>query len=118
VLDNQKLAAPGAAVVITDSNRASLAPPRPVRTECSKSPVFSRASTRLKRQSPGLHTHPIDLRLEVNQRLRLTSCSNLAEWPRTWVHQTAPLLDTVSSSVGQVIGEGRSRSFRSTADSS
>ena len=106
VLDNQKLAAPGAAVIITDSNRGFTRS-----TTTGQDGVFEIAGLqpgeyRLNASLQGFTPTQIDLRLEVNQRLRLDVVlqpGGVSE--DVVVHQIAPLLDTVSSSVGQVIGE-------------
>jgi len=106
VLDNQKLAAPGVAVVITDSDRGFTRA-----TTTGQDGVFEIAGLqpgeyRLNASLQGFTPTQVDLRLEVNQRLRLDLVlqpGGVAE--DVVVHQTAPLLDTVSSSVGQVIGE-------------
>ena len=106
VLDNQKLAVTGAAVVVADSNRGFTRSTTTGQDGTFEIAGLQPGEFRLKASLHGFTSTQIDLRLEVNQRLRLDVVlqpGGVAE--DVVVHQTAPLLDTVSSSVGQVIGE-------------
>src|SRR5262245_21643508 len=106
VLDKQKLPVAGASVVVADTNRGF------TRSVTSGSDgMFEIAGLqpgeyRLKASLQGFTAADIDLRLEVNQRLRLDvvlEAGGVSE--SVVVQQATPLLDTLSSSVGQVIGE-------------
>ena len=106
VLDDQKLPVAGTTLVIEDMNRGLTRS-----TTSGKDGTFEIAGLhpgefRLTASLEGFAATEVDVRLEVNQRLRI----DLVLKPRglsedVVVHQTAPLLDTVSSSVGEVIGE-------------
>ena len=106
VLDKQKLAIPAATVVVAETNRGF------TRNATSGADgVFEIAGLQpgeylLTATLQGFAKTEVELKLEVNQRLRLDIVmepGGVAE--NVVVKQTTPMLDTVSSSVGQVIGE-------------
>ena len=106
VLDNQKLPVPAVTLVIEDTARGLTRT-----TQSADDGSFEIAGLQpgdfvLKATMKGFSATRLDLRLEVNQRLRIDiqlRPSGVAE--DVIVRQSAPLLDTVSSSVGEVIGE-------------
>ena len=106
VLDEQGLAVPGATVRVRDASRGVS------RTTASgEDGTFELAGLqpgedRLTAAIAGFANTEVDVRVEVNQRLRL----DVKLRPSTVtadvvVRQSVPLLDTVSSSVGQVIDQ-------------
>src|SRR5262245_36962077 len=106
VLDKQKLAIPGAAVVVSDVNRGFTRNATSGSDGVFEIPGLQPGEYRLKASLQGFTAAEVELRLEVNQRLRLDiilEAGGVAE--NVVVRQATPLLDTVSSSVGQVIGE-------------
>ena len=106
VLDDQKLPVPGAALVIQDDARGLKRTTTSARDGSFEIAGLPPGEFVLKATFQGFAATQLALRLEVNQRLRadiLLRPSGVAE--DVVVHQTAPLLDTVSTSVGEVIGE-------------
>ena len=107
VVDDQRLPVPGATVTVEDPDRGTI---RSVTSDTHglyEVAGLQPGDYRLRASLPaGFSTTQIDVRLEVNQRLRLDVVLQPGRVSEdVVVHQTAPLLDTVSSSVGQVIGE-------------
>jgi len=106
VLDDQKLPVPGAALVIEDTNRGLTRTTTSAKDGTFEIPGLQPGEFQLRATLDGFAATVLDIRLEVNQRLRIDvvlKARGVAE--DVVVHQTAPLLDTVSSSVGEVIGE-------------
>ena len=106
VLDDQQLAVPGVTVTARDVTRGVTRT-----TSSGEDGTFEIAGLqpgeyRLTAARQGFANTEVDVRLEVNQRLRL----DLSLRPSTVtadvvVRQSVPLLDTVSSSVGGVIDQ-------------
>jgi len=106
VFDEQKLPVAGATVLIEDTNRGLTRTTTSGKDGTFEIPGLQPGDFRLKASLQGFAETQVDVRLEVNQRMRLDlvlKASGVAE--DVVVHQSAPLLDTVSASVGEVIGE-------------
>ncbi|HSL24157.1 MAG TPA: carboxypeptidase regulatory-like domain-containing protein, partial [Vicinamibacterales bacterium] len=106
VLDPQRLPVPRARVTVEDRLRGTRR-----MVESGEAGIFEIAGLqpgeyRLTVELDGFTTTQLDLRLEVNQRLRVdVTLQPKVVGEEIVVRQTTPMLDTVDPSVGQVIGE-------------
>ena len=106
VLDEQNLAVPGATIAVEDANRGFTRTTTSADDGTFEVPGLQPGEFRLTGSLPGFASTRVDVRLEVNQRLRLDlKLQPSAVSAEVVVRQSMPLLDTVSSSVGQVIDE-------------
>lgn len=106
VIDEQRLPIVGTTVVIEDVSRGLTRMTTSAQDGTFEIAGLQPGDFRLKATLQGFASTLVDVRLEVNQRLRIDIIlkpSGVAE--DVVVHQTAPLLHTVSSSVGQVIDQ-------------
>lgn len=106
ILDDQKLPIPNAMLVVEDSARGLTRTTTTAADGSFEIAGLQPGDFALKATVTGFTATQLDFRLEVNQRLRIDlqlRPSGVAE--DVVVRQSAPLLDTVSSSVGEVIGE-------------
>ena len=106
VVDDQHLPVPGAAVTVEDTERGTR---RSVTSDTHglyEVAGLQPGDYHLQAVLTGFSTTEIDVHLEVNQRLQadvVLKAGTVAE--NVVVRQAAPLLDTTSASVGQVIGQ-------------
>jgi hypothetical protein len=106
VTDDQRLPVPSATVTIEDTERGIS---RSVTSDVHglyEIAGLQPGDYHLRAALTGFSTTEIDVRLEVNQRLQadvVLKAGTVAE--NVVVRQAAPLLDTTSASVGQVIGQ-------------
>lgn len=106
VVDSQQLPVPGATLTIQDIQRGTRRTITSTEDGAFELAGLLPGEYRLTASLQGFATTQVDLRLEVNQRLRLDvqlKPSALSE--AVVVTQTTPLLDIVDASVGQVIDE-------------
>jgi len=106
VVDDQRLSVPGATVTVEDPDRGTS---RSVTSDTHglyEVAGLQPGDYHLRAALAGFSTTEIDVHLEVNQRLQadvVLKAGTVAE--NVVVRQAAPLLDTTSASVGQVIGQ-------------
>lgn len=106
VLDDQRLPVPAARLVIEDTSRGLTRTTTSANDGTFEIAGLQPGEFRLSVTMPGFAATYLDLRLEVNQRLRVdVALRPVGVTEDVVVRQSAPLLDTVSSSVGEVIGE-------------
>jgi hypothetical protein len=106
VVDGQRLAVPGVTLTIEEVQRQLRRTVTSGGDGSFEIAGLQPGSYRLTATMDGFATTQVDLRLEVNQRLRVDVTlkpSTLAE--NVVVRQSTPLLDTTDASIGQVIDE-------------
>jgi len=106
VLDNQRLPVPAATLVIEDPQRGLRRTVASTDTGSFEIAGLQPGEYRLTATLAGFATTELDLRVEVNQRLRidiLLQPKGVAE--DVIVRQSPPLLNTANASVGQVVDE-------------
>ena len=106
VVDAQHLPIPGATLTIQDLQRGAQRTLTSADNGTFEFAGLLPGDYRLTTSLAGFATTQVDLRLQVNQRLRVdVTLQPRAVSEDVVVRQTTPLLDTVDASVGQVIDE-------------
>lgn len=106
VIDAQGLPVPGATVTVAEVSRGARRTLASSETGSFEIAGLLPGAYRLTASLTGFATTQLDLRLEVNQRLRVDVVLRPADLTENVVvEQPSPLLNTVDASVGQVIDE-------------